>query len=106
MRFFRDSRVTDVCSCKIGIQYFLYISSVLEDQKQLRWGQPSSCMSYTLRFCARWLLGLCPRPGGQPLAVVSASLRLLALIAMDGMYAGFAGAKACHEKITIFRDAL
>ncbi len=22
-----------------------------------------------------------------------------------GMYAGFAGAKACHEKITIFRDA-
>jgi len=22
---------------------------------------------------------------------------------MDGMYAGFAGAKACHEKITIFR---
>jgi len=26
-----------------------------------------------------------------------------ALIAMDGMYAGFAGAKECHEKITILR---
>jgi hypothetical protein len=25
---------------------------------------------------------------------------------MDGMYAGFAGAKACHEKITFFRDTL
>jgi len=24
---------------------------------------------------------------------------------MDGMYADFAGAKVCHEKITIFRDA-
>jgi len=30
----------------------------------------------------------------------------LALIAMDGMYAGFAGAKACREKITIFRGTL
>jgi len=28
----------------------------------------------------------------------------LALIAMDGMYAGFAGAKACHEKIRVNRD--
>jgi len=42
----------------------------------------------------------------QPSAVVSASLRLLALIAMDGMYAGFAGAYACHEKIRINRGAL
>jgi len=25
---------------------------------------------------------------------------------MDGMYAGFAGAKACREKITIFRGTL
>jgi hypothetical protein len=50
----------------------------------------SSCIIHTLRFCVRWLLGLCPRPAGQPLAVVSASLRLLALIAMEGMYAGFA----------------
>jgi hypothetical protein len=24
---------------------------------------------------------------------------------MDGMYAGFAGAKACHKKIQIHRDA-
>jgi hypothetical protein len=40
MHFFRDGCVTDFCSCKIGIQYILYISSVLE----------SSCMSYTLRF--------------------------------------------------------
>jgi hypothetical protein len=30
----------------------------------------------------------------------------LALIARDGMYAGFAGANASHEKITIFRGAL
>jgi hypothetical protein len=29
-----------------------------------------------------------------------------ALIAKDGMYAGFAGAKACHEKITIFQRTL
>ena len=40
MHFFRDGCVTDFCSCKIGIQYILYISSVLE----------SSCMPYTLRF--------------------------------------------------------
>ncbi len=32
--------------------------------------------------------------------------KLLALIAMDGMYAGFAGAKYCHEKITIFQPTL
>jgi hypothetical protein len=41
-------------------------------------------MIYTLRFCA-W--------------------DFLARIAMDGMYAGFAGAKACHEKIAIFKNA-
>jgi hypothetical protein len=29
MRFFRDGCVTDFCSCKIGIPYVLYISSVL-----------------------------------------------------------------------------
>ena len=57
MRFPRDNRVTDFCSCKIGIQYILYITPVLVR---------------------------------QPSAVVSASLRLLALIATDGMYAGFA----------------
>jgi hypothetical protein len=45
----------------------------------------SSCIFHTLRFCARYIL---------------------ALIAMDGMYAGFAGAKACREKITIFRGTL
>jgi len=39
----------------------------------------SSCIAYTLRFSARCLL---------------------AIIAMDGMYAGFAGAKACNEKYT------
>jgi len=38
------------------------------------------------------------------LAVVRAGFP--ALIAMDGMYAGFAGAKACREKITIFRGTL
>ncbi len=27
--FFRDCGVTDFCSCKIGIQYVLYISSEL-----------------------------------------------------------------------------
>jgi len=37
----------------------------------------SSCILYTLRFCARFFL---------------------AFIAMDGMYAGFAGAKGCHNK--------
>ena len=34
------------------------------------------------------------------------TLRLLALIAMDDKYAGFAGAKACHEKIRINRGTL
>jgi hypothetical protein len=53
MHFFRDSGV----------------SSVLK----------SSCITYTFRFCARWLLGQSPRPTGQPSAVVSAALRLLAL---------------------------
>ncbi|MCH6564447.1 MAG: hypothetical protein IH811_01090 [Proteobacteria bacterium] len=67
MRFFRNGCVTDFCSCKIGILYILYISSVLK----------SSCILYTLRFSAR---------------------RFLALIAMEGMYAGFAGAKACQKK--------
>jgi len=37
----------------------------------------SSCIAHTFRFCARLFL---------------------AIIAMDGMYAGFAGAKACHKK--------
>jgi len=36
-----------------------------------------SCIFYTLRLCARYRL---------------------ALIAMEGMYAGFAGAKACQKK--------
>ena len=48
MHFFRDGCVTDFCSCKIGIQYILYITSVLE----------SSCMTYTLRFYARCFLAL------------------------------------------------
>ncbi|MCH7882365.1 MAG: hypothetical protein IIB69_12520 [Proteobacteria bacterium] len=64
MHLFRDSRV----------------STVLEDPKQLRWGQLSSRITYTFQF--------------------------LALIAMDGMYAGFAGAKTCHEKFTIFQGTL
>ena len=64
----------------------------------------SSCIPYTLWFCARWLLGLCPRPAGQPSAVVSASLRLLALIAMDGMYAGVAGAiKPAMKKLLFLK---
>jgi len=33
-------------------------------------------------------------------------VKQFALIAMDGMYAGFAGAKACHEKIRINRGTL
>ena len=32
MRFSRDSCVTDFCSCKIGIQYILYISTELVRQ--------------------------------------------------------------------------
>ncbi len=45
-------------------------------------------------------------PVGQPLVVVSATLRLLALIALDnGMYVVFAAINS-HEKITIFRDSL
>jgi hypothetical protein len=46
----------------------------------------------------------------QPSAVVSELLRLLALIAMDGMYAGFAGAKPATKKLlflgTTLRDTL
>ena len=63
MHFFRD--------CRRRLRAPTFGSSALE----------SSCMSYTLRFSARWLLGLRPRPAGQPSAVVSAALRLLALIA-------------------------
>jgi len=42
----------------------------------------SSRIAYTLRFSAQFFL---------------------ALIAMDGMYAGFAVAKACRRKITSLR---
>jgi hypothetical protein len=42
MRFFRDAGVR----------------SVLEDPKQLRWDQLSSCIIHTLRFCARIFLVL------------------------------------------------
>jgi hypothetical protein len=90
----------------------------------------SSCTTRTLWFSvtAPALLYLrnaeplhpCSRPrgvtraAGQPLAVVSTALRLLALIAMDGMYVWLfrlmaptvgAGAKTDHKKITIFRTA-
>ena len=54
-----------------------YVSIVLVRQP----GQ-SSRILHTLRFSARYFL---------------------ALIAMDGMYAGFAGAKACPRKITSLR---
>ena len=77
MHFFRDCGDTDFCSCKIGIQYLLYISSVL-----VRQPGRSSCIPYTLRFCAQYFL---------------------ALIAMDGMYAGFAGAKACQKKLLFLK---
>ncbi|MFT5506748.1 MAG: hypothetical protein ACI8XC_004476 [Gammaproteobacteria bacterium] len=40
-----------------------------------------------------------PRPAGQSVAVVSATLRLLVLIAMDGLYACFAGAKTGQKKL-------
>jgi hypothetical protein len=40
--------------------------------------------SLITRFSARWLLWLGPRPAGQPMAVFSDALRLLAFI---GMYA-------------------
>ena len=42
MRFFRDD----------GVRF------VLKDPKQLRWGQLSSCIFHTLRFCARIFLVL------------------------------------------------
>ncbi len=46
-----------------------------------------------------------PRPAGQTLAVVSAALRLLALIALDnGMYAVFAGAKKQITKKSLFLE--
>jgi len=53
---------------EIGIPYILYIRTVLVHEP----GR-SLCILYT-----RWFF--------------------IALIAMDGMYAGFAGAKACHKK--------
>ena len=59
----------------------------------------SSCILYTLRISA---LASC-------FALPPASLQLcardfLALIAMEGMYAGFAGAKACQKK-SLFLEA-
>ena len=35
MYFFRDGCVTDFCSCKIGIQYILYITSALRARQSL-----------------------------------------------------------------------
>ncbi len=68
----------------------------------------SSCILRTFRFSARWLLGLCFRPSGQPSAV-SASLRLLALIGMDGFYAGFTSLHGCnlleHQQKALLGDA-
>jgi len=70
MRFFRDSCVTDFCSCKIGIPYILYIIPVL-----------------ARRIAA---------------SMQSSARCFLTLIAMEGMYAGFAGAKACRKKSLFF----
>ena len=68
------------------------------DPKQLRWGQPL--------WRHRFLL-LQNRHTAHPVHKLRAwDAGLLALIAMDGMYAGFAGAKGCHEKIRINRSAL
>ena len=89
-RFFAPAPKVDALG-EIGIPYILYITTVLVRQH----GQ-SSRILYTLRFSAQCLLGLRSRPGGQPSAVVSASLRLLAIIAMDGMYAGFALLQGCN----------
>ncbi len=117
MHFFRDYRVTDFCSCKIDIPYILYISSVLESACTLRFSAIASCITLppaSMLSSARWLLGLRPRPAGQPLAVVSATLQLLALIAIDGMYVCLfrlraptvgAGAKKQIIKKSLFLEA-
>ncbi len=67
--FFRQGRVTDFCSCKIGIPYILYINSVLDKPVWNRFGlarrvnrkdviHQSSFTESKLRFCARRFLAL------------------------------------------------
>ncbi len=84
MYFFRDWRVAS---------WYLLLSAPCSKPHvlQVHCGslQLLHALPYLLHPCSRprgGLLGLRPRPAGQPLAVVSATLRFLALIAMDDMY--------------------
>jgi hypothetical protein len=97
MRSSRDSCVTDFCSCKIGIPYILYITTVL-----VRQPGRSSCILDTLRFSA--LASCFALPSVRRIAAFmqSSARYFLTLIAMEGMYAGFAGAIACRKKSLFF----
>ena len=69
----------------------------------------SSCALCTLRLLAT-SLWLALRASLRLFKIVPddfvSARRLLALMYKDVLYAGFAGAKTDHEKITIIRDAL
>ena len=114
MHFFRDGCVTDFCSCKIGIQYILYITSVLD---KIAWsdfeqalpgpkGGGHDCMDAGGRATQERL----PRKPGVILmvdlytAVLDSSSRLRST---SCFHAVVRAVLPCpHEKITIFRGAL
>ena len=98
MHFFRDGCVTDFCSCKIGIQYILYITSVLD---KIAWSDFEQAL---------------PGPKGGGHACMDAGGRATqeqlprkpGVILMYDLYtAVLCAVLPCpHEKITIFRGAL
>jgi hypothetical protein len=87
MHFIRDCGVTVFCSCKNGIQYILYITSVLESScTNVNAGSRHNCSLHCSTYVHAAVRTVVTRTvslpyGPAPSAVVSAALRLLALIA-------------------------
>jgi hypothetical protein len=95
IHFVRNCCVTGFCSCKIGIPYMLYTSSVLDRPLKyilvlgncLRDTRPSGRRTAaSIQSNMRLLFGLRPRPACQLLAVASSALRLLELIVMYAVF--------------------
>jgi len=86
MRFFRDT----MCH-SVEIIHGSGVSAVLK----------SSCIIYTLRFSA---LASCVAL--SPASMQSCARCFLALMYRDVLYAGIAGAKTGHEKITILEMSI
>ena len=106
MHFFRDSCVTDFCSCKIGIQYILYISSVLEDPKQLRWGQLSSCILVYTAVLRAVVTRALPSPCGPAFGCCLRFAPAPYTYCHGWHVCRFCRSKSLPQKITIFRRTL